>query len=1336
MAQTLENLVIEIKAKNAEIVSKLDQADKRLQAFERSAVGRIAKIEASFEGLGRGLQRGFALLSSAAALGGLTHLVKGSLEAADNIGDLSTKLGISTTDLQQFQFVAKLSGVEAGTLDSALVKLNVSIAQSADQNSKAAEAFQQLEINIRDFSSNGDVFAAVMDRIGKSQISVAQQTEILRTLMGKSAAALRVMAQEFAELRQNAPFITEEDIRNAAKLNDEWDTMTAVVDVKLTSALIKLGPVIESLIGLLGRAAEGIGLLFERAKESARELTLTDLKATIKQLEILQKRRDEPGFFDRVFGDSAALEKRIQDAKTHAHELQQELSDLTPGGPKPPTKPKLTPLEDLVGEDRTKPKRGKRGPDFESIFNRFAEEAARTEASLQERIATITGDVTQLQITALAEVEARRQTSIHQAKGAVLALAQIEKTAALEKLGIQLQVIEQLNDADKQQVQDAEDAARRKLDTIQAEAEARRSAADVTLDSIRLEQDLADSQGAPLQRLIDLRQQEAEAIRAAADAEVEAGQKRASVQQQQMRDLKELLDARKLLVQDITAARDSANTDLEKGLQEARLIELNRALQETQDKYDAIARSVQAWGSEQQQIASRVTDSLARIAEEQRRATAPISERVFERLAVDARGSADRVADAWVNAMDTAADALTEFTKTGKVDWKNLLLSMEDDLLRTLNRELFHKALNELLGIGQEGAEEGQTGGFRGLLATIFDASFPTPQRPLQQPTAGPAISGPFEVSSLSQQVEGLQVPLLQASTAGIQQLTLAGTTATQTLTQASTASLTSIQTTSTTAISSIQQVTTTALAAIQQAAAVQGQGGFTNILGGGGNGGGTDLSGVTFTPGTDLSSVPFVIPPETFTPLLTSFQATGQQVTQSVGQTGQSVITQTGSMGNSILSQIAQFAASALTQLLTAATAGSGGSGGGGFLSMFSSLFSSFGGMGGGGGGADFSNVISGSSSTAAIIPVAHSGGIIGKTVLPTRAVSPAVFTHAPRFHEGLKALQAAQIAQHFIPVLHEGTMSRTTPTVRPLPDAAQPQERLKPDEFPAILQTGETVLSRSQVKEIRTEISKASKPGRQGVVATHNLTKVLAPLFHTGGTVGRDAVVARIVPTALFSGAPRLHDGLPTVRTAEVTRHLVSLLHEGAMAGNTPPGRAMPDASRPLERLKPDEFPAILQTGETVLSRSQVKEVHREIIKAREPATQEAALGALIRIIAPVFHAGGTIGGSSVSVRTVPAALFTAAPRFHEGMLSKAWEMPQTTEPLFSAAQVGEVRQQSDIMPMIGEASARRRGEGERPINITFNGVTDMNSFRRNEQQVQAAIARSTARASRKNN
>jgi hypothetical protein len=168
-------------------------------------------------------------------------------------------------------------------------------------------------------------------------------------------------------------------------------------------------------------------------------------------------------------------------------------------------------------------------------------------------------------------------------------------------------------------------------------------------------------------------------------------------------------------------------------------------------------------------------------------------------------------------------------------------------------------------------------------------------------------------------------------------------------------------------------------------------------------------------------------------------------------------------------------------------------------------------------------------------------------------------------------------------------------------------------------------------------------------------------------------------------------------------------------------------------MEKLKPDEFPAILQTGETVLSRTQVKEIHTEMSKASKPGAEGMrASSNLTKVLAPIFHTGGMVGGSSSSTRMISSAVFNNAPRFHDGLMSNEWMMPQTGE---TRGQVREIRQKTDMEPYAGRDPGSS-SQKERPINITFNGVTDMNSFRRNESQVQATVTRGLSRASRRDN
>jgi len=87
--------------------------------------------------------------------------------------------------------------------------------------------------------------------------------------------------------------------------------------------------------------------------------------------------------------------------------------------------------------------------------------------------------------------------------------------------------------------------------------------------------------------------------------------------------------------------------------------------------------------------------------------------------------------------------------------------------------------------------------------------------------------------------------------------------------------------------------------------------------------------------------------------------------------------------------------------------------------------------------------------------------------------------------------------------------------------------------------------------------------------------ITGLIASLFHEGGVVGHSpAVRVRPVPAALFNHAPRFHSGL-----------------------------------------LPDEFPAILQSGETVLSRTQGKEIRQKADVMPHTEQQEGKMSSQAR-------------------------------------------------------------------------------------------------------------------------
>jgi hypothetical protein len=276
-------LEIEIKAQGKEFTATLNALQNQIKGFESTTVSRLAKVELSFGSLagtvnkvGAAMSSFAALASGGFALGGLTALIKGAAETGDTIGDMSTKLGLSTDAFQEFAYAAKLSGVSAEEFEGSVTKLNKSIAEAAtDRTSKAAQAFQQLGVSIKDANGNlrpsETILSGVLTKLNEVP-NQAQKTQLALELMGKGAANMLILAAENVEkLRQNARdlgiVIPADTIQRAGELNDKLDTLSLTLKARLVPALVALAPWLVNIVQNFANLTSWVGLVNEKIKE-------------------------------------------------------------------------------------------------------------------------------------------------------------------------------------------------------------------------------------------------------------------------------------------------------------------------------------------------------------------------------------------------------------------------------------------------------------------------------------------------------------------------------------------------------------------------------------------------------------------------------------------------------------------------------------------------------------------------------------------------------------------------------------------------------------------------------------------------------------------------------------------------------------------------------------------------------------------------------------------------------------------------------------------------------------------------------------------------------------
>jgi hypothetical protein len=218
------------------IISVVDRASRPLAKISR-ALGGVGGAAGNFRDKMAGAVGPLGFITAGASAAGLYELVKGFSETGSAVHDLSTKIGISAEKLQEFQYKAKLDGVEAESLSNGMVKLNKAIAGAAlGQNKDAAAMFQKLGIKTRDAAghvrSAADVMPELANAMQKNE-NAALRTIIAQTAFGKSGADLIPMLVDGAEGMRKAAeearhlgiVLSDEAAAQADELGDSFDRL-------------------------------------------------------------------------------------------------------------------------------------------------------------------------------------------------------------------------------------------------------------------------------------------------------------------------------------------------------------------------------------------------------------------------------------------------------------------------------------------------------------------------------------------------------------------------------------------------------------------------------------------------------------------------------------------------------------------------------------------------------------------------------------------------------------------------------------------------------------------------------------------------------------------------------------------------------------------------------------------------------------------------------------------------------------------------------------------------------------------------------------------------------
>ena len=222
----------------------------KLSLDSRGFGGSLRKAGSQVESFGSKFTKLRGMIGAGLALGGITTALKEFTAAADEIDNLSTRLGIGTDEVQKFQLAADRTGQSMETVADAFKTLKVRSQEAAAGNEILQKQFEALGISQADLE--GGNIEGMFDTLNSSLTNSPNRLEKLAVamkLLGEPVERLVPILDEYNKTYDQV--ISQDNLTALDKLGDRsaktWDNMKATAG-NFAGWLVKnLGPALEPL---------------------------------------------------------------------------------------------------------------------------------------------------------------------------------------------------------------------------------------------------------------------------------------------------------------------------------------------------------------------------------------------------------------------------------------------------------------------------------------------------------------------------------------------------------------------------------------------------------------------------------------------------------------------------------------------------------------------------------------------------------------------------------------------------------------------------------------------------------------------------------------------------------------------------------------------------------------------------------------------------------------------------------------------------------------------------------------------------------------------------------
>jgi hypothetical protein len=266
MADQDKEIVIRVSAKNL-TKGEFDSVRKSVQGVSSD----IEKQRGMLGGMTSSLKSVAGLMGVTFGIGAVVGFTKHVFDSAEQISDLSARMGIGTTAAQQFAHAARQTGGDLEGVSKSIIKMNDVLA-SPTKGTIDALKIARLELDDLRKMKPEDAFKAIVAAVEKIP-NPMQQTQVTLELLGKSGATLLpAIRSGFLGVAEGAATMSEETIKRLDDAKDAWGNFFNQITIWSGTVLGNLTKDLGNMYDLLrgiGPAAAGFQKLFGDVKATA-----------------------------------------------------------------------------------------------------------------------------------------------------------------------------------------------------------------------------------------------------------------------------------------------------------------------------------------------------------------------------------------------------------------------------------------------------------------------------------------------------------------------------------------------------------------------------------------------------------------------------------------------------------------------------------------------------------------------------------------------------------------------------------------------------------------------------------------------------------------------------------------------------------------------------------------------------------------------------------------------------------------------------------------------------------------------------------------------------------